>query len=202
MNHLQNTIKSSIRSIRTVNQNLGPRSLRPLSTQASPASTDVVYGKLFGITTNTLKTDVLSLLEESDLTADDLKVDYNQLFVPTGMLVQFPSRSAYDAAIRAVARKGRLYKLEMADRSKWNYVQPYGGKFVLLQGVPTNAYIEDIERFLSGCEYDPASIRVLSRLGTKMAVVSFQSPTAAMTAMITKNRGFCVSNQISMHVLQ
>ena len=116
---------------------------------------------------------------------------------------------------------------------------------VLLQGIPPNANLEDIERFLAGCEYDPSNIRQFSRsmlnclkltrpaLGflillminvqdflyltiyyvynscwqgpsgpTRMALVRFISPTTAMTAMITKNRGFCNNNQISMQVPQ
>ncbi|KAJ0476558.1 hypothetical protein HanHA300_Chr13g0478711 [Helianthus annuus] len=67
--------------------------------------------KLFGITKNTLKSDVLSLLEECKLSVDDLKVDYNPM-------VQFPSRSAYDAALRAFARKGCLYRLEQIINSR------------------------------------------------------------------------------------
>lgn len=45
----------------------------------------MVYGKLIGITKNTLKSDVLSLLDECNLSIDDLKVDYNQSYSPTGM---------------------------------------------------------------------------------------------------------------------
>ncbi|PWA83846.1 hypothetical protein CTI12_AA161790 [Artemisia annua] len=182
-----------------------PLRLHYLNSLESP-SAGFLYGKLVGITNNTLKSDVLSLLEECNLTTDDLKVDYNPSYSPTGMLVQFSSKSAYDAALRAVTRKGRLYRLERADRANWDYVQPYGGKFVLLQGIPPNANLEDIERFLAGCEYDPSNIRQFSRQGpsgpTRMALVRFISPTAAMTAMITKNRGFCNNNQISMQVLQ
>ncbi|PWA83848.1 hypothetical protein CTI12_AA161810 [Artemisia annua] len=36
-------------------------------------------------------------------------------------------------------------------------------KLVLLQGIPPNANLEDIERFLAGCEYDPSNIRQFSR---------------------------------------
>ncbi|KAJ0714591.1 hypothetical protein HanPI659440_Chr13g0491181 [Helianthus annuus] len=74
--------------------------------------------KLFGITKNTLKSDVLSLLEECKLSIDDLKVDYNPSYTPMGMMVQFPSRSAYDAALRAFARKGCLYRLERIINSR------------------------------------------------------------------------------------
>ncbi|KAI3687973.1 hypothetical protein L1987_81679 [Smallanthus sonchifolius] len=179
-------------------------STKPLFESPSPG---LVYGKLFGITRNTLKSDVLSLFEECNLSIDDLKVDYNPSQIPTAMMVQFSSRSAYDAALRAVTRKGRLLRLEQADRARWDSITPYGGKYqVLLQGIPTNAILEDIERFLAGCEYDPSNIRLLSRPGasgpTRMAIVRFVSPTAAMSAMIMKNRGFCLNNQISMHVLQ
>ncbi|KAK1429344.1 hypothetical protein QVD17_11552 [Tagetes erecta] len=224
MSLLHYAIKSS--SIRNVHQNQRLISLLSISsshrffstepappiTQSStkplfePSSTGMIYGKLIGVTKNTLKSDVLSLLEECNLSIDDLKVDYNQSYSPTGMMVQFPSRSAYDAALRVIFKKGRLYKLERADRSHWDFIKPYDGKFVLLQGIPPNATVEDIERVLVGCEYDSSSIRLFSRQGasgpTRMALVRFVSPTAAMSAMITKNRGFCFNNQISMHVLQ
>ncbi|PWA58404.1 hypothetical protein CTI12_AA400400 [Artemisia annua] len=59
---------------------------------------------------------------------------------------------------------------------------------LVLQGIPPNANLEDIERFLAGCEYDPSNIRQFSRQGpsgpTRMVLVRFISPTAAMTAMI------------------
>ncbi|KAI8018840.1 EID1-like F-box protein 2 [Camellia lanceoleosa] len=45
---------------------------------------------------------------------------------PLRRMIQFPS--AYDAAIRAINRKARLYKLERADRSQWDFITPYGGK--------------------------------------------------------------------------
>ncbi|KAL8217018.1 hypothetical protein R6Q57_023855 [Mikania cordata] len=227
MNLLHNAIRSSSnRLMRNVHPNQGLRSIlsvspsyRIFSTESTPPtsqssskplfqtpSSGLVYGKLFGITKNTLKSDVLSLLEECNLSKDDLKVDYNPSFSPTGMMVQFPSRSAYDAAIKAVSRKGRLYRLERADRASWDSIQPYGGKYVLLQGIPTNATLEEIERFLVGCEYDPSSIHLFSRQGasgpTRMALVRFLTPTAAMSATILRNRGFCFNNQISMHVLQ
>ncbi|KAI3822630.1 hypothetical protein L1987_10225 [Smallanthus sonchifolius] len=227
MSLLHNAIRSSSsRLMRSVHPNQGLRSLlsgslshRQFSTESAPptsqsstkplfesSSSGLVYGKLFGITRNTLKSDVLSLFEECNISIDDLKVDYNPSQIPTAMMVQFPSRSAYDAALRAITRKGRLLRLELADRARWDSITPYGGKYVLLKGIPTNAILEDIERFLAGCEYDPSNIRLLSRQGasgpTRMAIVRFVSPTAAMSAMITKNRGFCLNNQISMHVLQ
>ncbi|XP_024985398.1 uncharacterized protein LOC112521004 [Cynara cardunculus var. scolymus] len=208
---LQNAVRiSSSRLMRKVHPHKGIRSvlsssptLRQLSTEsASPTnqfsstkplfetpSSGLVYGRLVGITKNTLKSDILSLLEECNLSADDLKVDYNPFYLPTGMIVQFASRSAYDAAARVVNRKGRLYKLDRANRANWDYVQPYGGKFVLLQGIPPNATIEDIERFLAVCDYDSSNIRLFFRQGASGSI-----PTAAMSAMITKNRGFCYNN--------
>ncbi|THG19797.1 hypothetical protein TEA_000037 [Camellia sinensis var. sinensis] len=88
----------------------------------------LVYGKLFGITRHTTKSDIISLLEGCNVNLDDMKVDYNRTYMPTGMMIQFPSRYAYDAAIRAINRKARLYKLERADRSQWDFITPYGEK--------------------------------------------------------------------------
>ncbi|CAH1452195.1 unnamed protein product [Lactuca virosa] len=223
MNLLHNTVRSSSTYLmRNVYPHHGLRSLlsssaslRRFSTESAPPtnqssstkplfqtpSSGLVYGKLVGITKNTLKSDVLSLFEECKLSSDDLKVDYNPSYSPTGMIVQFSSRSAYDAALRAVAKKGRLLIVQ-----NWDYIQPYDGKYVLLQGIPPNANFEDIERFLAGCEYDASSIRLFFRQGasgpTRMALVRCLSPIAAMSAMMITNRGFCFNNQILVNVLQ
>ncbi|KAA8516493.1 hypothetical protein F0562_017001 [Nyssa sinensis] len=121
-------------------------------------TTGLVYGRLFGITTHTTKSDILNLLEGCNLGLDDIKVDYNRSYAPTGMMIQFPSRNAYDAANRAIGRKGRLFRLERAgggfDRTSWDLIAPYNGKAVLLQGIPRNALVDDVERFLSGCQYN------------------------------------------------
>ncbi|XP_042945502.1 uncharacterized protein LOC122279172 isoform X2 [Carya illinoinensis] len=90
--------------------------------------TGLVYGRLIGVTRHTLKTDIVNLLEGCKLTLDDVKVDYNRSFSPVGMMVQFPSRNAFDQAIRVIGKKGRLYKLERADRSQWDLLIPFNGK--------------------------------------------------------------------------
>ncbi|CAL5420049.1 unnamed protein product [Camellia sinensis] len=210
MNLLRNALKSH-RPIRVDQRNLRfslflRDSPRPFSTEPQQPSQDtskdpflrtpstgLVYGKLFGITKHTTKSDIISLLEGCNVNLDDMKADYNRTYMPTGMMIQFPSRYAYDAAIRAINRKGRLYKLERADRSQWDFITPYDGKSVLLQGIPRNAALDDVERFLSVPAF-PDPIR--------MALVHFPSQTQAMHAFITKNRSFCLNNQISVRVLQ
>ncbi|KAK9290839.1 hypothetical protein L1049_009017 [Liquidambar formosana] len=127
-------------------------------------STGLVYGKLSGINKHTLKTDIVNLLEGCNLTLNDVKVDYNWNYMPMAMMVQFRSRSAFDNAFKLIARKGRLYKLERADRAKWDILTAYDGKTVLLQGIPRNAIPEDIERFLSGCDFDASSIQTITKL--------------------------------------
>ncbi|KAG6772499.1 hypothetical protein NC652_017459 [Populus alba x Populus x berolinensis] len=106
----------------------------------------------------------------------------------------------------------------------------YDGKTVLLEGLPPNALNEDIERFLSGCKFVPSSIRTFvkypdpvmsagrknpttseertepttseeKRDPIRMATVLFSTRTEAMNALIKKNRGFCLNNQISVRVL-
>ncbi|KAG7027296.1 hypothetical protein SDJN02_11308 [Cucurbita argyrosperma subsp. argyrosperma] len=183
----------------------------PLESPADPfldtsKTAGLVYGKLSGITRNTLKTDIVNLLEGCNLNLDDVKVEYNRSFTPTSMMMQFPSRQAYDNAFRVIGRKGRLYRLERADRSQWDILSPYSGKTVLLQGIPRNALVEDVERFLLGCDYDATSINMFFRASfpepMRLATVLFPSPTQAMHAFLTKNRGFCLNNQILMRVLQ
>ncbi|KAL6519403.1 hypothetical protein OROGR_018723 [Orobanche gracilis] len=75
---------------------------------------------------------------------------------------------------------------------------------ILLSGIPHNALLDDVERFLSGCQYYSSSvtfIRPLSKRAVRMAVVRFPSQALAMHAYITKNRGFCLNNQITVQVL-
>ncbi|KAL3536338.1 hypothetical protein ACH5RR_004799 [Cinchona calisaya] len=155
--------------------------------------TGLVYGKLFGTTKLTTKTDVLNLLDGCNLSADDVKVSYSRLYDATSMFLQFPSRQAYNTASRSITRKGR-FRLEVADRSQWDLIAPYDGKAILLQGIPRNALIDDVERFLSGCHYDASSIQMFSRQAfpypIRMALVRFPSQALAMHAYITKNQGY------------
>ncbi|XP_024955706.1 uncharacterized protein LOC102606880 isoform X2 [Citrus sinensis] len=211
MSLLRNAIKSSV-SLRTIKPIHSLPSLLRQSpkhfsteTEAPPppppndASIDlflqtptkgVFYGKLLGISRQTLKSDIINLLEGCNLTPDDLKVNYTRNYMPFAMMMQFPSFSAYDNAFRLIGRKGRLYRLER----------------VLLQNVPRIAVAEDVERFLSGCEYEASSISFMLRQSLpdsiKWATVRFPSQTQAMDAFIRKNRGFCLNNQVSVRVLQ
>ncbi|XP_050227996.1 uncharacterized protein LOC126677430 [Mercurialis annua] len=165
----------------------------------------VAYGKLFGINKHTLKTDIVNLLEGCNLHTDDIKISYNNNYNPLAMTIQFSSAQSFENAIKVIGRKGRLYRLEKSDRSQWDPIMPYDGKTAVLHGIPINAFPEDVERFLSGCEFDSSSIRMLMRPGlgfTKLASVRFLSRGEAMNALITKNRGFCLNNQISVQVLQ
>ncbi|ESR42198.1 hypothetical protein KPL70_017562 [Citrus sinensis] len=227
MSLLRNAIKSSV-SLRTIKPIHSLPSLLRQSpkhfsteTEAPPppppndASIDlflqtptkgVFYGKLLGISRQTLKSDIINLLEGCNLTPDDLKVNYTRNYMPFAMMMQFPSFSAYDNAFRLIGRKGRLYRLERAEQSEWDIVMPYNGKTVLLQNVPRIAVAEDVERFLSGCEYEASSISFMLRQSLpdsiKWATVRFPSQTQAMDAFIRKNRGFCLNNQVSVRVLQ
>ncbi|XP_010253414.1 PREDICTED: uncharacterized protein LOC104594694 [Nelumbo nucifera] len=171
-----------------------------------PPSTGLAYGRLIGFGRNTLKTDIINFLEGCNLTPQDVKVEYNRAFTSVGMILQFPSRIAFDSAIRLMNRNGRLYKLERADRSQWDVAKSYDGKVVLMQGVPRNALPEDIERVLSGCVYNSSSIQTFVRPAfpdpVRLALVEFPSQVEAMNAVLVKNRSFCLNNQILMRVLQ
>ncbi|KAM2467802.1 hypothetical protein FF1_009549 [Malus domestica] len=104
-----------------------------LPSDHSQEPSPLAYGKLLGISRNTLKTDVVNMLEGYNLRMEDAKVDYNRAFRPMGMLVQFQSWKAFDNAARLISRKGRLYKLERANRSQWDNLTSYDGKTVLLK---------------------------------------------------------------------
>ena len=45
----------------------------------------LVYGKLFGITKHTTKSDIVNLLEGCEMSLDDIKVNYAKSFAPSGM---------------------------------------------------------------------------------------------------------------------
>ncbi|ESW23521.1 hypothetical protein PHAVU_004G054300 [Phaseolus vulgaris] len=186
----------------------------PLNSTTPPPFFDVdhsgvTYGKLFGIRKHVLKTDIINFFEDCNLTLEDVKLDYNRSFFPVSTLLQFPTRKSYDNAIRVVVRKGRLYRLDRADRSQWDIVKPYDGKTILIQGMHRTASHEDVARILSGCEFDSSAINVFLRSGDwgaaepiKLATVRFHSRTQAMNAYIAKNGTFCQNNRLSIQVLQ
>ncbi|XP_011077407.1 uncharacterized protein LOC105161424 [Sesamum indicum] len=164
-----------------------------------------VYGRVNNITKFTTKSDIINVLEGCNLNPHNLKVEYTRTYLPKSMMVEFPSRSAYDAAVKSINRKGRLFNMIRADKAQWDITTPYDGKVILLQGIPRNALIDDVERFLSGCHYDSSSIQMFVRPTDqgpiRMALVRFPSQALAMHAYITKNRGFCLNNQITLQVL-
>lgn len=45
----------------------------------------MVYGKVFGTTRHTLKSDIVNLLEGCNLTLEDVRGHYNGLYTPAGM---------------------------------------------------------------------------------------------------------------------
>ncbi|CAN1142854.1 hypothetical protein LINPERPRIM_LOCUS26217 [Linum perenne] len=224
MSLLRNGIRAAF-ALRTSTSRLGSTwylrdSANHFSTEAGqppsppePSSVDpflqtpgVAYGRLFGGGRNTLKTDIINLLEGCDLGVEDIKFSYTRGFNPNAVLLQFPSRQAYDNAFKVIARKGRIYRLQRAERSEWDLQTPHYGKTVLLQGISNNVIAEDVERFLSGCEFDPSSIQFIRQgippNAVKAAVVKFESPVQAMNAFISKNGGFCLNSRVWMRVVQ
>ncbi|XP_021749489.1 uncharacterized protein LOC110715228 [Chenopodium quinoa] len=183
-----------------------PQSQPPHSSIPSPTSGSV-YGRLFGISSNTLKTDIISLFEGCNLTLDDIKVDYNRTYHPMAMLVQVRSESDYGTAIRELTRKNRSFKLEkVVDHQQWDLVAPYNGRYVLFRGIPRNALLEDVERFLSGCNYESSSLELFTRQmqfePMRMAKVGFPSQLEAMNAVIRKNGAFCLNSRITAQLIQ
>lgn len=171
-----------------------------LRTQSSGS----VYGRLTGITANTLRTDIVRLLEGCGVTLEDVKVEHNRLYYPIAVMVHFSFLQAYNQAGREINKKGGIYKLERAGQRQWDLVKPYDGKSVLLQGIPREGTLVDIERFLSGCQYDASSIDMFMRaaIKDKLATVRFLTQTQAMNCFITKNKGYCLNNQVLVRVLQ
>ncbi|XP_031740000.1 uncharacterized protein LOC101220680 isoform X2 [Cucumis sativus] len=88
------------------------------------------FGKLVGASRSMLKSDVLILLQGCNLSFEDVKFEYVRNFVPTSIMIQFPSEQAYQNAFQAIARKGYLQRMERADRSQWELLSPYNGKTI------------------------------------------------------------------------
>lgn len=172
-------------------------------------STGLVYGRISGIGRHTRKSDIISMLG-TKLSLDDIRFEYNANYAPLAVMIQFLSRNAYDAALRAVVRKSNLFRMERVDRQHWDTLPRYDGKTILLQGIPRNALADDVERFLSGCQYDASSIQMFTRQQrafdrpppARAVLVEFPSQALATHAFITKNRGFCLNNQVAVRLLQ
>ncbi|XVF76550.1 hypothetical protein PTKIN_Ptkin13bG0274700 [Pterospermum kingtungense] len=228
MNLLRNAVKSHV-SVRTIKPthalpsflHQSPKRFSTETDQQPPqpdvsvdqildsASKGFVYARLSGAGTTkyTMKGDIISLLEGSHLTADDIKVSYNRSLLPVGIMLRFPSPAAFGNAARTIRRFDRLYKLDRVNVSDWDIVMPYNGKTVVLQGIPRSALLEDIERFLSGCNYDSSSVQMVTftRPGStnlvRLTTVQFPSQIQAMNACISKNRKLCLNNQVRVRVL-
>ncbi|KMT06169.1 hypothetical protein BVRB_7g162420 [Beta vulgaris subsp. vulgaris] len=184
-----------------------PHSPTPIDSFLHPPSPGLVYGRLFGISANTLKTDIINLFEGSNLTLDDIKVEYNRIFHPMAMLVQFRSMADFSAAFRELTRRSRSFRMEkVVDHRQWDLVTPYNGRYVLFQGIPRNALPDDIDRLLSGCNYEASSLEIFVRPlqsgPIRMATVRFPSPIEAMNAVIRKNGAFCLNNRVLAQLIQ
>ncbi|XP_070006965.1 uncharacterized protein [Nicotiana sylvestris] len=93
-------------------------------------STGLVYGRIYGIGRHTRKSDIISMLGASNLSLDDVRFEYNPNYAPVAAMIQFPTRNAYDASLRAVVRTSRLFRMERADRQQWDTLPHYDGKTV------------------------------------------------------------------------
>ncbi|XP_047086661.1 uncharacterized protein LOC124698187 [Lolium rigidum] len=175
-----------------------------------PSDAGLIYGRLYSPTAggnrlgkNVLKTDIIHHLDKCELSPEDVKIDYNRGYYPMAALLKFPSKESFNKAAR---QTGRMYRLERASRELWEQKPSLDGKAVLLQGVPRNAQADDIERFLSGTNYEPPPFESFIRPGIpepiRVVLVRFRTKADATNAFIAKNRSFCLNNPVSMRVIQ
>ncbi|XP_078160573.1 ribosomal protein S24e family protein [Carex rostrata] len=172
----------------------------------------LVYGKINGrgqsiLGKNMLKTDLIHHLEGCDLSFHDIKFEYNRVFFLNSVLVQFPARASFDNAFKQIKLRGNLFNLAKIGRSEWDMKNSYDGKAVLMEGIPYNATLDDIERFLSGCNYDSSSFQFATRTPAdsdpiRLVVVKFPTQLDASYAYASKNRSFCLSTPVNMRILQ
>ncbi|PKA61868.1 hypothetical protein AXF42_Ash008700 [Apostasia shenzhenica] len=169
-----------------------------------------VYGRLLGFGKNTLKTDIIHLFEGCNLSTSDVKFEYNNGFAPISLMLQFPSESFYEAATKLIIKKGRLYNLHKISSGQWDITESHDGKTVLLLGFQRSPTREELERFLSGFDYDGSSLRILSGRGppgtvdSARTMVTFRASSAlkASAFQIQKNRSLCINSPIFVRVLQ
>ncbi|CAM0872602.1 unnamed protein product [Alopecurus aequalis] len=174
----------------------------------------LVYGRLSTssaggprLSKNLLKTDIVRYLDKCELSPDDVKIDYNRGYYPVAALLKFPSMESFTTASRQLIQGGnRMYRIEKLSREDWDNLPSLDGKAALLQGVPRNAQADDIERFLSGTNYEPPPFESFIRPGIpepiRVVLVRFRTKTDATNAFIAKNRSFCLNNPVSVRVLQ
>ncbi|CAK7342882.1 unnamed protein product [Dovyalis caffra] len=122
------------------------------------SNTSLAYARFYGVRKHTMKTDIINLFEGSNLTHDNIRFIHNRSYIPF-------AAGAYDNAQKALTRAGRLYRMEKTEPHVWDAAlrNCYDGKTVLLEGLPPNALTDDIERFLSGLEFLPSSIKTFAR---------------------------------------
>ncbi|KAK3151261.1 hypothetical protein QOZ80_3AG0243710 [Eleusine coracana subsp. coracana] len=172
----------------------------------------IAYGRFYSVIPggnnlgkDMLKTDIIHVLDKCDLSLEDVKIDYNRGYYPMGALLRFPSKASFTTAVRQI-RQNSLYRLDVISRDQWDLKQSFGGKALLLQGVPRNAVPEDIERFLCGVNFEPPPFESFLRPGVpepiRVVLVKCPTKTDAMNAVVTKNRSFCLNSPVSVRVLQ
>ncbi|CAM8968758.1 unnamed protein product [Rhodiola kirilowii] len=195
-------LRNSPRLLSTETDGTQVPNFSPDSLTQSPG---VTYGILIGTIKNTLRSDVVNLLEGCDLSLEDVKTVYGQTFMPISILVKFHSPSAYEKAVKFIT-KNRLYRLDRAEPSQWFKTRDYGAKTLLLEGLPRMASRDDVERFLSDWDYVPYNTLMITRPGVaepiKTAVVPVSSPIQAMNMFLAKNRSYMGNNQVLVRVLQ
>ncbi|KAI3925249.1 hypothetical protein MKW92_045252 [Papaver armeniacum] len=100
---------------------------------------------------------MISLLESCNLSSEDIKVQYNNIFLPVSMVLQFPLHSAYENAVRVMNRKGRYYYYKM-ERQNFSYPM----KFAMVQfPSKVDAMNAVLEKNGSFCLNTQISMRVL-----------------------------------------
>ncbi|KAL8140701.1 hypothetical protein V2J09_006722 [Rumex salicifolius] len=200
--------RSILRHLSTAGPDQPPQEEQPsiVPIPQTPTSSGPVYAKVFGINKLTLKTDIINLLESSNLTPDNVKVAHNRAYNPVSMLLQFPSMSEYASAVRAIVKRGRVYRLEKTGEREWDTTKSYDGKYVLLPELPLTTNQDDVHRFFEGYNYDSTTLDLFLRATTKdpikMACVAFNTQSEAMIASIRKNGSFINNYQVAVRVLQ
>uniref|UniRef100_A0A0E0CYY4 cyanoalanine nitrilase n=1 Tax=Oryza meridionalis TaxID=40149 RepID=A0A0E0CYY4_9ORYZ len=99
-----------------------------------PSDEGVAYGRFYSVIPggsrlpkSMLKTDIIHHLDKSELSLDDVKIDYNRGYYPVGALLRFSSVPLFNTAVRQT-REGRQYRLEMISHEEFDLKKSYDGK--------------------------------------------------------------------------
>lgn len=201
------------------------------ATSAGNTNSNKIFARLSNCPKYAFKSDVLAYFEGCNLQPHQLVTIYDEKYRQRFIQLEFDSMESFRQAQRTIVRKGRLggryLKLDLEARRYdnddiHNVVKDFRGQSLLMMQVPTEATVEDVERFFQGYNLSSFSTRFLrvqkdipAYAGRKVnlnpnspanierrALVKFSSPLEAFRALRAKHGQFCLNKSIDLRFVQ